>query len=72
MLLKAITEANNFFEQHNFPQRFSVDINPSSDLYEVYMAKGSGKPKSDYPSKINHRNKYIRFWALHAYQASQR
>ena len=51
MLLKAITEANNFFEAHKFTQRFSEDISPNSELYDVYMAKGSGEPKSDYPSK---------------------
>ena len=51
MLLKAIIEANTFFEAQNFPQRFSEDPKTISELYEVYMARKNGEPKSDYPSK---------------------
>ena len=51
MLLKAIMEANSFFEQLGLPQRFSQDSKLISEYNEVYMARKNGEPKSDYPSK---------------------
>ena len=49
MVQKALLEANNFFEQMSMPQRF---LNEKIDLYEIYMSKKTGKPKTDYPGML--------------------
>lgn len=52
ILLKAIGEANQFFQMNHLPHRFNNDVSALvDDVYDVYMAKkDNGKPKDDYPN----------------------
>jgi hypothetical protein len=51
MLQKALIEANEFFKENNMDQRFEDDPKLLLDesLFEIYMAKKSGLPKTGYP-----------------------
>ncbi len=63
ILLKGISEANQFFKLLKLPHSFKTNISELPEgAYEVYMAKkDSGKPKDDYsafdlPSKVKDAN----------------
>ena len=54
MLMRFLKEANENFKEIQSKYRFDEDISGGDDVYAVYMAKKkTGKPKDDYPSKLN-------------------